>query len=82
MSQYSMVDAARIDYEGIWDRLSDLMRAWVTEFKWTPERVEYAWTHGVYNIFPDTFLCQRQFSCHISTDFANIWLAEGLGQHV
>lgn len=82
MSHHSMVDAAWIDYEGIWDRISELMDAYGTEFKWTPERVEYAWTHGVSNMFPDIVLRQRQFSRHISTDFVYSWTAESLGQHL
>ena len=82
MSHHSMVDAAWIDYEGIWDRISELMDAYGTEFKWTPEREEYAWTHGVSNMFPDIVLRQRQFSRHISTDFVYSWTAESLGQHL
>lgn len=82
MSHHSMVDAAWIDYESIWDRISALMDAYGTEFKWTPERVEYTWTHGVSNMFPDIVLRQRQFSRHISIDFVNSWTAEGLGQHL
>ena len=81
MSHHSMVDAAWIDYEGIWDRISELM-AYGTESKWSPERVEYAWTHGVSNMFPDIILRQRQFSRNISTDFVYSWSAEGYGQHV
>jgi hypothetical protein len=68
LSVQSMADAACIDYEGIWDRISELMDTYGTEFKWTPERVKYAWTHGVSNMFPDIVLRQRQFSRYISTD--------------
>jgi hypothetical protein len=78
MSHHSMVDAAWIDYEGIWDRISELMNTYGTEFKWTPERVKYAWTHGVSNMFPDIVLRQRQFSRHISTDFVHTWTANVL----
>ncbi|KAM0132880.1 hypothetical protein ACHAP3_006169 [Botrytis cinerea] len=82
MSHHSMVDAAWIDYEGVWNRISELMDRYGTKFKWTSEKVEYAWTHGVSNMFPDTVLRPRQFSRHISTDFVYSWTAEGLGQHL
>jgi hypothetical protein len=82
MSYYSMVDTAWIDYKSIWDRISELMDVYRTEFKWTLKRVKYAWTHGVSNMFPDIVLRQRQFSPHISTDFVCSWTAEGLDQHL
>jgi hypothetical protein len=82
MSHHPMVDAARVDYEGIWDRISKLMNTYRTEFKWTPKRVEYAWTHGVSNMFPDIVLRQRQFDRHISTDFVHSWTADYLGQNL
>jgi hypothetical protein len=41
ISHHSMVDAAWIDYKSIWDRISELIDIYRTEFKWTPERVEY-----------------------------------------
>jgi hypothetical protein len=36
-----IVDMAWIDYKGIWDYISALIDIYETEFKWTPERVEY-----------------------------------------
>ncbi|PVH68069.1 hypothetical protein DL98DRAFT_578964 [Cadophora sp. DSE1049] len=82
MSHHSLVDAARIDYEGVWARIAELMDRYGTKFKWNSEKVEYAWTHGVSNMFPDTVLRPRQFSRHISTDFVHSWTAGGLGQHL
>ncbi|KAH7418759.1 hypothetical protein BKA64DRAFT_739139 [Cadophora sp. MPI-SDFR-AT-0126] len=79
ISHHSMVDAARIDYEGVWDRISELMGSFGTESKWNAEKVEYAWTHGVSTMFPDIVLRPRQFSRHLSAeDSAYIWAAEGL----
>ncbi|KAH8650389.1 hypothetical protein BGZ60DRAFT_421888 [Tricladium varicosporioides] len=81
MTQHSLVDVGWIDYEGIWDRISELMKKYGTEFKWTPERVEYAWTHGVSDIFPDVVLRQRQFGY---TFLPNLdpysWLLDSPGQ--
>jgi hypothetical protein len=61
MERYSLVESAKIDYEGIWDRISELMREYGSELKWTPERVKYAWTHGVSDMFPSIELRQRLF---------------------
>jgi hypothetical protein len=59
ISHHLIVDAAWIDYKSIWDHISELMDVYRTEFKWTPERVEYAWTYSVSNIFLDIILCQQ-----------------------
>ncbi|KAF7868887.1 uncharacterized protein EAF02_009623 [Botrytis sinoallii] len=42
------------DYDGCWERISALMEIHCS--RWTPARVEYAWTHGAANLFPDVVL--------------------------
>ena len=58
---YSVVDAARIDYERIWMRISEMMERYGSPTKWSAEKAKYAWTCGVSEMFPHIEIRQRRF---------------------
>jgi hypothetical protein len=56
---HTLEDAVRVDYDGLWARISESMKNYGSERKWSSHRVKYAWNNGVWGLFPHITLRQR-----------------------
>jgi len=57
---HPLADAVRIDYDGLWARIAESLKAYGSERKWSSDKVKYAWDHGVSGLFPHLQLRQRK----------------------
>jgi hypothetical protein len=47
-----LVDAVRIDYNGLWACIAESLKVYGSKRKWSSDKVKYAWDHGISGLFP------------------------------
>jgi len=54
------------DYMATWNRISNMIPAGEKNGKWTAEKIQYAWYHGISDRYPDVSLDQLPWSEDLS----------------
>lgn len=54
------------DHEETWDRMSRMMRGRSKEGRWTAQKMEYAWKHGVSERYAHISLDQLPWSMELA----------------